>query len=53
MKSEHPNVTGYALGELPAAAREEFENELAQSDDLQRELKETTFALPDFGRPAA
>jgi Ca-activated chloride channel homolog len=43
MKSDHPNVTGYALGELQAAMREEFENELARSDDLQRELKETTF----------
>jgi Ca-activated chloride channel family protein len=43
MKIEDPRVTEYALGELRAAAREEFEKELAQSDELQRELKETAF----------
>ena len=39
MKIEDPRVTQYALGELPAAAREEFEKELALSDELQRELR--------------
>jgi len=43
MKIEDPRVTDYALGELRATAREEFEKELAQSDELQRELKETAF----------
>ena len=42
MKIEDPRVTQYALGELPAAAREEFEKELALSDELQRELEETS-----------
>ena len=41
MKIEDPRVTHYALGELPAAAREAFEKELALSDELQRELEET------------
>ncbi|MGC2578479.1 MAG: hypothetical protein WA376_12950, partial [Terrimicrobiaceae bacterium] len=49
MKSEHSNVTGYALDELPAAAREEFEKELAQSDDLQCELRETTLLCQTLG----
>ena len=49
MNSEPRNVTGYALGELQAATREEFEKELAQSDDLQRELKETTFLCQTLG----
>jgi Ca-activated chloride channel family protein len=43
MKIEDPRVTDYALGELTGTAREEFEKELAQSDELQRELKEITF----------
>lgn len=43
MKIDNPRVTEYALGELRAAAREEFEKELAQSDELQRELEETAF----------
>ena len=42
MKIEDPRVTQYALGEMPAAAREEFEKELALSDELQRELEETS-----------
>ncbi len=41
MKIEDPRVTHYALGELPADAREEFEKELALSDELQRELQDT------------
>jgi DNA-binding PucR family transcriptional regulator len=43
MKIDNPRVTEYALGELRAAAREEFEKELAQSVELQRELEETAF----------
>lgn len=34
-------ITQYALGELQGAEREEFEKELAQSEELQRELQET------------
>ena len=41
MKIEDPRVTHYTLGELPADAREEFEKELALSDELQRELQDT------------
>ena len=41
MKIEDPRVTEYALGELQGAAREAFEKELAQSDELQRELEDT------------
>ena len=49
MKIEDPRVTDYALGELQGTAREEFEKELAQSDELQRELKETTFVCQKVG----
>jgi Ca-activated chloride channel family protein len=48
MKIEDPRVTDYALGELTGTAREEFEKELAQSDDLQRELKEITFVCEEL-----
>ncbi len=41
MKTEDPRVTDYALGELREEAREEFEKDLSQSDDLQRELEAT------------
>jgi Ca-activated chloride channel homolog len=41
MKVEDPRVTDYAVGELQGSARETFENELARSDELQRELEET------------
>lgn len=41
MKFEDPRVTDYAVGELEGRAREAFEEELAQSDELQRELEET------------
>ena len=41
MKIEDPRVTDYAVGELQGSAREAFEKELAQSDELQRELEET------------
>ena len=43
MKIEDPRVTDYALGELRAEAREEFEKDLSQSDDLQRELEAIGF----------
>ena len=43
MKIEDPRVTDYALGELREEAREEFEKDLSQSDDLQRELEATGF----------
>jgi len=36
-----PRITSYALGELAGRERDEFERELAASEDLQRELKET------------
>jgi len=36
-----PRITQYALGELRGAEREEFEKELAQSEELQRELQKT------------
>jgi len=41
MKTEDQRITQYALGELHGAEREQFENELAQSEELQRELQET------------
>ncbi|HEY5812288.1 MAG TPA: hypothetical protein VIT23_06520, partial [Terrimicrobiaceae bacterium] len=41
MKIDDPRVTDYALGEMPAAAREAFEKELGQSSELQRELEDT------------
>ncbi len=34
-----PRITAYALGELEAPAREAFERELAQSEELQKELQ--------------
>ena len=55
MKIEDSRVTEYALGELQGRAREEFEKELAQSDELQRELEGTVIfcqklgALPSAG----
>lgn len=36
-----PRITSYALGELEGQAREDFERELAASDDLQKQLNET------------
>ncbi len=36
-----PRITSYALGELEGQAREDFERELAASDDLQKQLEET------------
>lgn len=36
-----PRITSYALGELTGREREEFERDLAASEDLQRELTET------------
>ncbi len=41
MKTEDLRITQYALGELRGSEREEFEKELAQSEELQRELQET------------
>ena len=41
MKIADARVTEYALGELQGAAREAFEKELAQSNELQRELEDT------------
>ncbi|HEY5705562.1 MAG TPA: VWA domain-containing protein [Terrimicrobiaceae bacterium] len=49
MKIEDPRVTDYALGELRAAACEEFEKELAQSEELQRELEETALLCGKLG----
>lgn len=41
MKTEDLRITQYALGELHGEEREQFEKELAQSEELQRELQET------------
>ena len=49
MKFEDPRVTDYAVGELQGSAREAFEKELAQSDDLQRELEETAGLCQKLG----
>ncbi len=55
MKIDDPRVTEYALGELQGSAGEQFKKEIAQSDELQRELQGTvTFcqklkALPVAG----
>lgn len=46
MKTEDFRITQYALGELHGKDREEFERELAASEELQREL-EQTIALCD------
>ena len=35
-----PRITSYALGELAGRERDDFERELAASEDLQRELNE-------------
>ena len=50
MKIEDSRVTGDALGELQGRAREEFEKELAQSDELQRELEGTVIFAKSSGR---
>ena len=42
-------MTEYALGELQGRAREEFEKELAQSDELQRELEGTVIFCQKLG----
>ncbi len=49
MKIDEPRVTEYALGELHGRAREEFEKELAQSDELQRELEGTVIFCQKLG----
>lgn len=46
MKTEDFRITQYALGELHGKDREEFERELAASEELQQEL-EQTIALCD------
>ncbi len=50
-----PRITSYALGELIGREREEFERELAASEELQRALNETipvADALHGFPMPA-
>ncbi|MEY4299033.1 MAG: hypothetical protein RIR25_269 [Verrucomicrobiota bacterium] len=37
-----PRITSYALGELEGPAREQFERALAESEELQRHVSETT-----------
>ena len=49
MKIEDSRVTEYALGEMQGRAREEFEKELAQSDELQRELEGTAILCQKLG----
>ena len=49
MKIDEPRVTEYALGELHGRAREEFEKELAQSHELQRELEGTVIFCQKLG----
>ena len=49
MKIDEPRVTEYALGELHGRAREEFEKERAQSDELQRELEGTVIFCQKLG----
>lgn len=44
-----PRITSYALGELEGKAREEFERDLAASDDLQKQLNETIDLAKDLG----
>lgn len=44
-----PRITSYALGELEGPAREEFERELAASDDLQKHLNETINLAKNLG----
>ncbi len=44
-----PRITSYALGELTSRAREEFERDLAASDDLQHELHETLNLAKSLG----
>lgn len=46
MKTEDFRITQYALGELHGKDREEFERELAASEELQQEL-EQTIAMSD------
>ena len=36
--TKDPRITAYALGEIPAAEREQFEQEMAESDLLQSEV---------------
>ena len=36
--TKDPRITAYALSEIPAAEREQFEQEMAESDLLQREV---------------
>ena len=50
MKVPDPRVTDYALGELPAEARNEFEKDLAGSDELRRELEDTSLLCEKLGR---
>jgi Ca-activated chloride channel family protein len=45
-----PRLTAYALGELTGAERDQFERELAQSEDLQRALTETTQLADALGQ---
>ena len=49
MNIDEPRVTEYALGELHGRAREEFEKELAQSHELQRELEGTVIFCQKLG----
>ncbi len=44
-----PRITAYALGELEGRERDQFERELAASDDLQRELNETINLAKELG----
>lgn len=50
MKVPDPRVTDYALGELPAEARNELEKDLAGSDELRRELEDTSLLCEKLGR---
>ena len=50
MKVPDPRVTDYPLGELPAEARNELEKDLAGSDELRRELEDTSLLCEKLGR---
>ena len=49
MNIDEPRVTEYALGELHGRAREEFEKERVQSDELRRELEGTVIFCQKLG----
>ncbi|CAN5449195.1 hypothetical protein BH09VER1_BH09VER1_35750 [soil metagenome] len=49
MNKDDQRITAYALGELRGAERDAFEADLAASEDLQREFKETLEMIEKIG----